>query len=79
MVLEIHDPNAADKRKKFLLARKNYDLATDLNKKAEGVQVVTLLTVIYMRQHGKRIPRLLNWAKRARNRKSKFRVLCKVG
>ena len=44
--LEIHDPNAADKWKKFLLAWKNYALATELTKKSEGVQVATLLTVI---------------------------------
>lgn len=44
--LEIHDPNAAEKWKKFLLAWNNYSLATELNKKTEGVQVATLLTVI---------------------------------
>ena len=32
--------------KKFLLAWENYALATELTKKAEGVQVATLLTVI---------------------------------
>ena len=45
-VLEIHDGNAADKWKRFLLAWKNCILTTELNKKAEGVQVATLLTVI---------------------------------
>lgn len=44
--LEIHSPNAAEKWKKFLLAWENYALATELPKKAEGVQVATLLTVI---------------------------------
>ena len=44
--LEIHSPNAADKGKKFFLAWENYALATELSKKAEGVQVATLLTVI---------------------------------
>ena len=44
--LEIHDLNAAEKWKKFLLAWGNYALATELNKKATAVQVATLLTVI---------------------------------
>ena len=44
--LEIHNPNAAEKWKRFLLAWKNYTLATELTKKTEGVQVATLLTVI---------------------------------
>ena len=45
-VLDIHDPQAADKWKKFKLAWTNYSLATELNKKPEAVQVATLLTVI---------------------------------
>ena len=44
--LEIHDPNVAERWKKFLLAWENYALATGLNKKGEPVQVDTLLTVI---------------------------------
>ena len=44
--LEIHDPNVAERWKKFLLAWENYVLATELNKKGEPVQVATLLTVI---------------------------------
>ena len=41
--LEIHDPQAAEKWKKFRLA---WNLATGLNDKTEPVQVATLLTVI---------------------------------
>ena len=44
--LEIHDPNVAEKWKKFLLVWENYALATELNKKSEPVQVATLLTLI---------------------------------
>ncbi|XP_048577104.1 uncharacterized protein K02A2.6-like [Nematostella vectensis] len=44
--LEIHNSNAADKWKRFVLAWKNYSLATGLNEKVEAVQVATLLTVI---------------------------------
>lgn len=44
--LEIHDPNVAERWKKFLLAWENYALATELNKKGEPVHVATLLTVI---------------------------------
>ena len=44
--LEIHDNNASEKWKKFDLAWRNYALATELGKKAEAVQVATLLTVI---------------------------------
>ena len=44
--LEIHNPNAAEKWKRFLLAWENYSLATELTKKTEEVQVATLLTVI---------------------------------
>lgn len=44
--LEIHDPQAAEKWKKFKRAWSNYALATELNKKDEAVQVATLLTVI---------------------------------
>ena len=44
--LEINDGNVAEKWKKFRLAWSNYALATELNKKSEAVQVVTLLTVI---------------------------------
>ena len=44
--LEIHDPQAADKWKKFKRAWTNYALATELNKKSEAIQVATLLTVI---------------------------------
>ena len=44
--LEIHDANAADKWKKFLMAWENYSLATKLNKQDEAIQVATLLTVI---------------------------------
>ena len=41
--LEIHDVNVAEKKKKFRLASDNYLLATELNKKAEKVQVATFL------------------------------------
>ena len=44
--LEIHDTNASEKSKKFRLAWSNYLLAAELNKKPDGVQVSTLLTVI---------------------------------
>ena len=44
--LEIHDPQAAEKWKKFRLAWNSYALATGLNDKTEPVQVATLLTVI---------------------------------
>ena len=44
--LEIHDPQAAEKWKRFKRAWTNYSLATELNKKSDDVQVVTLLTVI---------------------------------
>ena len=44
--LKIDDPNPAEKWEKFLLAWENYALVTELNKKAEAVQVATLLTVI---------------------------------
>ncbi|XP_022809511.1 uncharacterized protein LOC111346488 [Stylophora pistillata] len=44
--LELHDQNAAEKWKKFHLAWTSYSLATELNKKAQPVQVATLLTVI---------------------------------
>ena len=44
--LEIHDLQAAKKWKKFKRAWDNYSLATELNKKAETIQVATLFTVI---------------------------------
>ncbi len=44
--LEIHDPQAADKWKKFKRAWTNYSLATELTVKTEAIQVATLLTVI---------------------------------
>ena len=44
--LEIHDPQAAEKWKKFKRAWISYSLATALNEKSEAVQVATLLTVI---------------------------------
>jgi hypothetical protein len=44
--LEIHDPQAAEKWKKFKLAWNSYTLATGLSDKTEPVQVATLLTVI---------------------------------
>ena len=44
--LEIHDVKVAEKWKKFRLAWDNYTLATELDKKAEKVQVATLLTII---------------------------------
>ena len=44
--LEIHNVNAAEKWKKFLLAWNNYSLATKLNDENEAIQVATLLTVI---------------------------------
>ena len=45
-LLEIQDPQAADKWKKFKIAWDNYALVIELNKKSEQVQVATLLTVI---------------------------------
>ncbi|XP_068695993.1 uncharacterized protein [Montipora foliosa] len=45
-LLELHDQNASEKWKKLHLAWTSYSLATKLNKKAEPVQVATLLTVI---------------------------------
>ena len=44
--LEVHDPQAAEKWKRFRRAWENYTLATGLNDKSEEVQVATLLTVI---------------------------------
>ena len=44
--LEIHDPQAVEKWKKFKRAWKNYALANELSKKSEQIQVATLLTVI---------------------------------
>ena len=44
--LEIHNPNATEKWKKFLLVWENYALATELTKKTEGVQVANLLKVM---------------------------------
>ena len=45
--LEIHDSNASEKWKRFMLAWRNYALATELTEKSEAVQVATLLTVIW--------------------------------
>ena len=45
-ILEIHNPQASEKWKKFKRARTNYVLVTEFNKKPEAVQVATLLTVI---------------------------------
>ena len=44
--LEIHDSRAAEKWKRFKRAWTSYSLATELDAKAEKVQVATLLTVI---------------------------------
>ena len=44
--LAIHDANAAEKWRKFENAWNNYLLATELDKKAQAVQVATLLTVV---------------------------------
>ena len=44
--LEIHDPQVAEKWKKFKRAWTSYALATELKGKDEAVQVATLLTVI---------------------------------
>ena len=44
--LEINDTQAAEKWKWFKYAWVNYSLATELIKKAENVQVATLLMVI---------------------------------
>ena len=43
---DIHDANAAEKWRKFENAWNNYSLATELDKKAQAVQVATLLTVV---------------------------------
>ena len=46
-MLEVHDLQAAcGEMEKFKRAWNNYSLATELNKKAETIQVVTLLTMI---------------------------------
>ena len=44
--LEIHDPQVAEKWKRFKRAWTSYALATELKDKEEAVQVATLLTVI---------------------------------
>ena len=44
--LEIHDPQVAEKWKRFKRAWTSYALATELKDKDEAVQVATLLTVI---------------------------------
>ena len=44
--LDIHDPQAAEKWKKFKRAWTSYSLATGLIEKSEAVQVATLLMVI---------------------------------
>ena len=44
--LDIHDPNASERWKKFKNAWDNYSMAMKLNKEEELVQVATLLTVI---------------------------------
>ena len=44
--LEIHDNNTSEKWKRFVLAWRNYGLATELTKKSEAVQVAKLLVVI---------------------------------
>ena len=44
--MEIHDPQVAEKWKRFKRAWTSYALATGLNAKGEAVQVATLLTVI---------------------------------
>ena len=44
--LDIHHASVAKKWKRFKLACDNYALATELNKKSEGVQVATFLTII---------------------------------
>ena len=44
--LDIHDASVSEKWKRFKLAWDSYSLATELNKKAEEIQVATLLTII---------------------------------
>ena len=44
--LDIHDANVGEKWKRLKLAWDSYSLATELNKKAEEIQVATLLTII---------------------------------
>ena len=44
--LEIHDPQVAEKWKRFKSTWANYTLATGLSEKTDAVQVATLLTVI---------------------------------
>ena len=44
--LEIHDSNASEKWKRFVLGWRNYALATEPTEKSEDVQVATLLTVV---------------------------------
>ena len=44
--LDVHDPQAAEKWKKFKRAWTSYSLAMGLVEKSEAVQVATLLTVI---------------------------------
>ena len=50
-ILEIHDPQATEKWRKFKLAWDNYALAIEITKKPEAVRVATLLTVIGEEAH----------------------------
>ena len=45
-LLEVHDPQAAEKRKWIKRAWMSYSLATSLSQKPNAVQVTTLLTMI---------------------------------
>ena len=44
--LDIHHASVAEKWKRFKLAWDNYAVVAELNKKSEGVQVATFLTII---------------------------------
>ena len=48
---EIHDPQVAEKWKRFKSAWAHYSLATGLSEKTDPVQVATLLTVIGEEAH----------------------------
>ena len=58
--LEVHDPQAAEKWKRFKRAWASYSLATGLNEKVEKVQVATLLTVIG--EEAREVFATFNWA-----------------
>ena len=67
--LDIHDAIVAEKWKRFKLAWDNYALATELNKKSEGVQVATFLTIIG--EESRDVYSTFSWAEEADAKKLK--------